>query len=263
VSAVEPLLAVQNVTMNFAGITALSDVSLTVGKRELVGLIGPNGAGKTTLFNCVFGALRPQEGSIHLAGVSVSNLPSHRRARLGLGRTFQRIELFSGMTAREHLLVAERSRRRNGALWKDILGLAKPNADERARVDATLELLGLTGDADRPIESLSLGRGRLVEVGRALMTEPRLLLLDEPSSGLDRDETRALTETLRTVHAERDTSMLLVEHDIDMVLELVERIYVLDFGTMIAEGPAQEVLSDERVREAYLGSMATTTDEGS
>ncbi len=256
-SAAGPLLVIEHVTMNFSGITALDDVSLTVGESELVGLIGPNGAGKTTLFNCAFGALQPQEGTMRLGGASLRGLAPHRRARLGLGRTFQRIELFAGMTAREHLLVAERARRRNGALWKDILGLAKPNAEERARVEATLDLLGLARDADRPIESLSLGRGRLVEVGRALMTEPRLLLLDEPSSGLDRDETRALTETLRTVHEERGTAMLLVEHDIDMVTDLVERIYVLDFGTLIAEGPAQEVLSDAKVREAYLGEMST------
>jgi branched-chain amino acid transport system ATP-binding protein len=263
VNAAAPLLSVEHVTMTFSGITALADVSLAVGEGELVGLIGPNGAGKTTLFNCVFGALRPAEGTIRLGDASLGGLASFKRARLGLGRTFQRIELFSGMTAREHLLVAERARRGSGALWKDILGLSKPSADETARVDATLELLGLTRDADRPIESLSLGRGRLVEVGRALMTEPRLLLLDEPSSGLDRDETRALTETLRSVHAERGTAMLLVEHDIDMVLNLVERIYVLDFGTLIAEGPAQEVLSDARVREAYLGEMATTAEDGS
>jgi branched-chain amino acid transport system ATP-binding protein len=262
-SAAPPLLVVEDLTMTFSGITALTDVSLEVGERELVGLIGPNGAGKTTLFNCVCGALRPERGAMRLGGASLSGLPAHRRARLGLGRTFQRIELFSGMTARDHLLVAERARRRTGALWKDILGRARPSADESARVDATLDLLGLTRDADRPIESLSLGRGRLVEVGRALMTEPRLLLLDEPSSGLDRAETHALTETLRTVHSERGTAMLLVEHDIDMVTELVERIYVLDFGTMIAEGPAHDVLSDAKVREAYLGAMATTTEEGS
>jgi len=143
---------------------------------------------------------------------------------------------------------AERARRRNGALWKDIVGIGRADAEERTRVDATLALLGLTADADRPIEALSLGRGRLVEVGRALMTEPRLLLLDEPSSGLDRDETRALTETLRAVHQQHGTALLLVEHDIDMVLDLVQKIYVLDFGNLIAEGPADEVLRDSRVR---------------
>ncbi len=197
IPATDPLLVADNITVRFAGITALADVGLTVGEREIVGLIGPNGAGKTTMFNCLSGALRPNGGTVRFGGASISGLPTHRRARLGIGRTFQRIELFSGMTVREHLVVAEHARRRNGALWKDILGIGRADAEERTRVDATLELLGLTADADRPIEALSLGRGRLVEVGRALMTDPRLLLLDEPSSGLDRDETRALTATFR------------------------------------------------------------------
>ena len=258
----DPLLVADQITVRFAGITALAEVSLSVSEREIVGLIGPNGAGKTTLFNCLTGSLRPNGGSIRFGGVSIGGLPTHKRARLGMARTFQRIELFSGMTVREHLVVAERSRRRNAALWKDIVGVGRADAEERERVDATLALLGLTADADRPIEALSLGRGRLVEVGRALMTDPRLLLLDEPSSGLDRDETRALSETLRAVHQQHGTAMLLVEHDIDMVLDLVERIYVLDFGTLIAEGPADEVLRDSRVREAYLGEMSITGGAG-
>jgi branched-chain amino acid transport system ATP-binding protein len=257
--AAGPLLVADNITVRFAGITALSDVSLAVGEREIVGLIGPNGAGKTTMFNCLSGSLRPNAGTVRFGGTSISGLPTHKRARLGIGRTFQRIELFSGMTVREHLVVAERARRRNGALWKDILGIGGADAEERTRVDATLELLGLTADADRPIEALSLGRGRLVEVGRALMTDPRLLLLDEPSSGLDRDETRALTATLRAVHQQHGTALLLVEHDVDMVIDLVERLYVLDFGTLIAEGPAGEVLQDARVREAYLGEGPAQT----
>jgi branched-chain amino acid transport system ATP-binding protein len=259
-AAPEPLLVADELTVRFAGITALDDVSLAVGEGEIVGLIGPNGAGKTTLFNCLFGTLRPDGGTVQFRGTSIGRLPTHKRARLGIGRTFQRIELFAGMTVREHLVIADRSRRGTSKLWRDVLGIGNSDADERARVDRTLELLGLTRDADRPIEALSLGRGRLVEVGRALMTEPRLLLLDEPSSGLDRDETRALTETLRAVHHERGIAMLLVEHDVDMVLDLVERIYVLDFGTLIAEGPAAEVLQDPKVREAYLGDMATTVE---
>jgi len=252
------VLEAKGVTKRFGGLTAVAQVDLTVHDREIVGLIGPNGAGKTTLFNCLSGSLRPNGGTVRFGGVSIGGLPTHKRARLGIARTFQRIELFSGMTVREHLVVAERARRRNGALWKDILGVGRADAEERERVDATLALLGLGSDADRPIEALSLGRGRLVEVGRALMTEPRLLLLDEPSSGLDRDETRALTETLRAVHQQHGTAMLLVEHDIDMVLDLVERIYVLDFGTLIAEGSADKVLQDDRVREAYLGEMSIT-----
>jgi branched-chain amino acid transport system ATP-binding protein len=258
VSAGEPLLVAEDVQVRFSGITALDAVSLTVNEQEIVGLIGPNGAGKTTLFNCLFGTQRLNGGVVRFAGNDIGSLPTHQRARRGIGRTFQRIELFSGMTVREHLLVAERSRRRKGAFWRDLLGIGRATADENARITATLDLLGLTRDAARPIEALSLGHGRLVEVGRALMTEPRLLLLDEPSSGLDRNETRSLTDTLRVVHQERGAAMLLVEHDIDMVLELVERIYVLDFGTLIAEGPADEVMNDSRVREAYLGSMSNT-----
>jgi branched-chain amino acid transport system ATP-binding protein len=253
-----PLLAAEGVTVTFSGIMALSNVSIEVGERELVGLIGPNGAGKTTLFNCLFGVLRPDGGEVRFDGRTIGNLPTHRRARLGFGRTFQRIELFTGMTPRDHLLLAGQACRGGGSVWRDLVGRGKPDAEHRRRTDATLELLGLADCADHPVESLSLGRARLVEVGRALMTEPRLLLLDEPSSGLDRVETSALTETLRQVHGERGTAVLLVEHDVDMVRELVERIYVLNFGTLIAEGPASEVLAHPEVRQAYLGDFATS-----
>ncbi|HVX17172.1 MAG TPA: ABC transporter ATP-binding protein [Acidimicrobiales bacterium] len=255
------LLHASNISLSFSGIKALNDVSLRIDDGELVGLIGPNGAGKTTLFNCMFGVLRPDQGSVHLGGQTLGRMPTFKRARLGFGRTFQRIELFTGMTPREHLLLADQMRDGKCAVWRDVVGLSRPKPDARKRVDATLALLGLDDCADRPIESLSLGRGRLVEVGRALMTEPRLLLLDEPSSGLDRSETAALTETLRNVHRERGAAVLLVEHDVEMVRQFVERIYVLDFGTVIAEGPTAEVLNDRRVREAYLGELATSGSE--
>src|SRR5689334_13042552 len=175
------LLDATGVCKHFSGITALDDVSLTVEKGEPVGLIGPNGAGKTTFFNCLLGMLKPDGGTVHFDGHDLTRVPTHRRARLGIGRTFQRIELFTEMTPREHMLVAERVRRGDGALWKDLLGLGRPKPDELERAEATIELLGLDDVADRPIEALSLGRGRIVEVGRALMTEPTLLLLDEPS----------------------------------------------------------------------------------
>jgi branched-chain amino acid transport system ATP-binding protein len=199
--------------------------------------------------------LRPEVGTVEFDGRDIGGYPVYRRARIGFGRTFQRLELFSGMSVREHLLVTERSRRGDGRLWKDLLNLSKPRADEIATCDRILELLGLEDDADRPVESLSLGRGRLVELGRALVMQPKLLLLDEPSSGLDVRETSTLAERLRTVHAEREFAVLLVEHDVEMVQSLVARLYVLDFGTLIASGPTAQVLGDDAVRKAYLGDV--------
>lgn len=247
------MLQAVGISKHFAGITALSDVSLDVEPGELVGLIGPNGAGKTTFFNCLFGILRPDGGRVMFDGADITALPTFQRARLGFGRTFQRIEVFAGMTVRDHLLVAERARRRDGSLWKDLLNRGGPSKDEQERASATLALLKLEAVADRPIESLSLGIARLVELGRTLMTEPKLLLLDEPSSGLDRSETREIAEMLRDIQKERGTAILLVEHDVEMVQSLANRLFVLDFGTLIASGPTDDVLSNPTVRRAYLG----------
>jgi branched-chain amino acid transport system ATP-binding protein len=249
------LLEASGITKRFAGITALNAVDLDVDHGEMVGLIGPNGAGKTTLFNCLLGMLRPEQGTVVFDGQKIGSLPVYKRARLGFGRTFQRLELFAGTTVRDHFLVTERQRNRSGHLWKDLLNLSKPTSDETAKVDAMIELLGLQREADRPVEMLSLGRGRLVELGRALMTQPKLLLLDEPSSGLDVKETAALAERLAHVQTQHEFAVLLVEHDVEMVQSLVTRLYVLDFGTRIAVGPTDDVLSDAAVRKAYLGDV--------
>lgn len=248
------LLEAREVTKRFAGITALSSASLRVGEGEIVGLIGPNGAGKTTLFDCIYGLLRPDGGSVRFCGEDLSGRRIHQRARLGIGRTFQRVELFVGTTVRDHLIVAERARQGTGGLWRDLLGRSRLTPDEVDRVDAVLDLLGLGPLADRPIEALSLGRARLVELGRALMIEPRLLLLDEPSSGLDGDETVEMGAVLGRVSADRGVSILLVEHDVEMVRSVTSRLYVLDFGTLIAEGATEDVLGHEAVRRAYLGT---------
>jgi len=252
------LLEARGVSKTFAGIAALQEVDLVVNEGERVGLIGPNGAGKTTLFNCMLGVITTDTGSVTFAGTDLAGLPIHKRAKLGIGRTFQRIELFSDSTVRDHLLIAERVRRGDGSLWRDIVGLGRPKADEIDACDRMLELLGLADVATEPIESLSLGKGRLVEVGRALMTRPRLLMLDEPSSGLDRDETAALAATLREVQAREGFAILLVEHDVELVTHFTERSYVLDLGQLIASGPTREVMNHPRVREAYLGA----DDEG-
>ena len=249
------LLDAVGITKSFSGIRALDDVTLRVDEGERVGLIGPNGAGKTTLFNCILGTLRPDSGSVTLNGVDLGSLPVHRRARMGMGRTFQRIELFSDTTVVEHLLIAERVRQGNGALWKDLLGRGRPTSDEIRRCAEVLDLLGLTDLADEPIETLSLGQGRLVEVGRALVTGPRLLLLDEPSSGLDRAETDALAATLAEIQREKGFAVLLVEHDVELVAAFTDRTYVLDFGRLIANGPTEQMMADAEVRRAYLGDL--------
>jgi len=255
VDVVSEILRAIDVRKSFMGIVALDGVSLAVGAGERVGLIGPNGAGKTTFFNCVLGVLKPQSGKVVLDGDDITRQPVHRTARKGIGRTFQRIELFPESTVREHLLIAERTRLGDGRLWKDLLGRGRPRADEVARCDEVLDLLGIGDLADEPVESLTLGKGRLVEVGRALMTDPKLLLLDEPSSGLDREETAALGRTLAGVQAAKGFAILLVEHDVEFVSGFTERTYVLDFGRVIAEGPTREILGSDAVRRAYLGDL--------
>jgi branched-chain amino acid transport system ATP-binding protein len=250
-----PVLIARELTKRFAGITALDRVSIEIELGERVGLIGPNGAGKTTFFNCMLGVLPADHGSVELAGKDISRLRVSQRARLGIGRTFQRIELFPDSTVRDHLFIAERVRRGQGRLWKDLLGLGRPRPDELQACDEVLGLLGLADLADEPIERLSLGQCRLVEVGRALMTQPKVLLLDEPSSGLDRAETSKLAKTLQEVQATQGFAILLVEHDVELVASFTTRCYALDFGRLIVEGSSRDVLASPEVRAAYLGDL--------
>ncbi len=246
------LIEASNLTKRFGGILALDEVSIAVEAGEVVGLVGPNGAGKTTLFDCLNGVRHFDSGQLCFGGRRIDTLPAYKRARLGIGRTFQRLELFAGMSAREHLMVAERVHRGDGRLWKDLCFRSKAK-EPVARVEELLGDLGLSDVADDPIESLSQGHGRLVELGRALVQDPLLVLLDEPSSGLDTKETGEFAEVLLTLRRRRATAVLLVEHDLELVRSVVERIYVLDFGKLIAAGPVDAVLSDAAVRRAYLG----------
>ena len=250
------LLEVSSVSKRFGGIVALDEVSLEVDEREAVGLVGPNGAGKTTLFDCVAGLVRPDAGNVVFAGERIDRLPPYRRARLGIGRTFQRLELFTGMTPLEHLLVTERVRAGSGKLWKDLVGLGRPTHDERREAHSLLELVGLSGLENDPVDSLSLGRGRLVELARALVGSPRLLMLDEPSSGLDEAERDALVGAVRRARADRGSAILMVEHDLELVAAVVDRLVVLDSGRRIADGPVGLVLGERAVQEAYLGTAS-------
>jgi len=243
------------VCKSFGGIQAVHTITFDVASGECVGLVGPNGAGKTTLFNCVCGQLRPESGEVLFEGASLVGLPTFKRARLGIGRTYQKVEVFTDMSVRDHLMVAERARRGEGRLWRDLLNLSKPTVDEMERVEAILELVGITHLADTSVNALGLGNCRLVELARALASEPKILLADEPSSGLDLHETAEVAAVLRTVQRERGTAVLLVEHDLTMVADVVDRVIVMDLGAMLAEGSFDEVMADPMVRHAYLGQM--------
>lgn len=251
-----PLLSIRGVSKSFGGIHAVRDISFDVAAGESVGLVGPNGAGKTTLFNCVCGQLRNEEGEITFDGHSLDGLPTYKRARLGIGRTYQKVEVFTDMTVRDHLLVAERARRGEGRLWKDLLNLSRVTADEMKAVDTVMAMVGITRLAGTLVNALGLGNCRLVELARALAARPKILLADEPSSGLDIHETAEVAAVLRKLQREEGTAILLVEHDLAMVGEVVDRTVVMDLGAHLAEGTFDEVMANPSVRQAYLGQVA-------
>jgi ABC-type branched-subunit amino acid transport system ATPase component len=247
---------------------ALDSVSLAVPPGSTVGLVGPNGAGKTTLFGVLSGLLRPRSGTVTMSGVDVTNRSPQYRARQGLARTFQRMELFTELTVREHLVVARRVKDRRDRLFgmaRDVIGLGeRPGPGESEAVDGILELLGLSDLADRPALAVPLGTGRLVEVARALAAEPSVVLLDEPSSGLDIHETEQLGEALRRVRQDRGTAFVLVEHNVDFVLGLSDHITVLDFGKVLTEGTPEQIRTSPEVQAAYFGAPlenGTTAEE--
>jgi branched-chain amino acid transport system ATP-binding protein len=246
------LLSVRSITKRFGGLVAVDDLTLVVEPGSVTSLIGPNGAGKTTLFNCLTGVLTPDAGTIRLDETPLEAMTTDERARLGIGRTFQRLEVFTGMTVFENIQVAYEARE-PGKIWRGLVALR--HRDEPQVVDfvnAILDLLGLQEVARTPAGALPTGTLRLVELGRALATRPRMLLLDEPASGLDTDETAQLQEILAYL-SEQGLSILLVEHDVEFVMALSNRIYVLDFGRLIAEGTPEEISKSEAVRSAYLG----------
>jgi ABC-type branched-subunit amino acid transport system ATPase component len=246
-------------------VVALDGVSLAVPTGSTVGLVGPNGAGKTTLFGVLSGLIRPKTGRVRMSGVDVTRRSPQTRARRGLSRTFQRMELFTELTVREHLVVARRvkeGRDRLLGIARDITGLGeRPGPGEDEVIDGILALLGLETVADRPALAIPLGTGRLLEVGRALAAEPTVMLLDEPSSGLDVHETEQLGEALRRVRQDRGTAFVLVEHNVEFVLDLSDRVTVLDFGRVLTEGTPDEIRRSPEVQAAYFGAPLEGTDE--
>jgi ABC-type branched-subunit amino acid transport system ATPase component len=257
------VLAATDITVRFGGLTALSEVSIEVPSGTIVGLVGPNGAGKSTLFAVLSGLLRPATGRVRLRGNDVTNATPQVRARQGLARTFQQPELFMGLTVREHLVLAHRVRFDRQRLWRDMVdprSLLPPSRTENERVDALLELLDLTEVARASVGALPLGTSRLVEIARALATRPDVVLLDEPLSGLDMRESENVASVFRRVveNGERRVSLLMVEHDVATVLSLSTRIFVLDFGELIASGTPAEIRNNAMVRSAYLGDEDET-----
>jgi branched-chain amino acid transport system ATP-binding protein len=249
------LLRADGLCRSFDGVFAVRDVDLAVAHGELRAVIGPNGAGKSTLFNLVGGQLRPDAGTVTYDGARVDRLPAHRRARAGIAVVFQGARVFGGLTVLENVMVGAHANTRAGFL-SAITRLGRHRADERAIASSARECLartGLSDWADRQAEALPLGQQRIVQVARALCGRPKLLLLDEPASGLRAAERAALAELLSELKAEGLT-MLLVEHDVGFVTRLADRITVLDLGQVIAEGTAAEIRADEKVVAAYLGT---------
>jgi len=245
------VLAVHQVTVRFGGKRVLSDVSIEVPRGRIAGLIGPNGAGKTTLFNVISGLLAPASGRVVLDGRDLSALNTFRRARLGIGRTFQRLELFTDLTVGDNLRVAGEIRNSWDPPWN-----RRDRVDPAAEAGRIMDLLGLSELADVNVALVPTGQARVVELGRAMMTRPKVLLLDEPASGQTEAETRAFGGVLARLVADAGMTILLVEHDMSLVMDVCDHITVLDFGDVIASGTPGEIRADPAVIDAYLGSSA-------
>lgn len=249
------LLDVKNLTKNFGGLTAVGDVTMHLDKGELVGLIGPNGAGKTTLFNLLTGVYEPSEGSVSLDGTLLNGKKPYKIASLGLSRTFQNIRLFKDMTVLENVLVGMANQNKL-YLLASFLRLPKfyhSEAKIRQKAMELLAIFDLDGDAETLAKNLPYGQQRRLEIVRALATEPKILFLDEPAAGMNPQETAELTQLIRRIKEEFDITIMLIEHDMSLVMEVTERIYVLEYGRLIAHGTPDEIKTNQRVIEAYLG----------
>jgi len=251
-----PLLSVLGVTVRFRGIVALDQVSFDVAPGQIVGLIGPNGAGKTTLFNCLSRLYDYSEGAIVFEGQRLEGLPRHRMAPLGIGRTFQNLALFRTMTVLDNIKVGRHSRTRKGFLANALRapGVAAEEAESERRARELVAFLGLQEVAQQRVADLPFGTQKRVELGRALASEPRLLLLDEPAAGLNHEEVAALGDLIRNIRDQLHTTVLLVEHHMSLVMSVSDKVVALNFGRKIAEGTPDQVREHPEVILAYLGS---------
>lgn len=244
----------RGMTKRYSGLVANDDINIEVMPGEIVGLIGPNGAGKTTLFNCLTGAQSLTAGTVHLNERDVTRLPASERARLGIARTFQQAQLFRHLSVEENLLLGRHRRYGAGAV-RGALGLARAAEKTARRLSHQVaEQCGLNDVLDAPVGDLPYGTQRMVEVARAIVLEPEVLLVDEPAAGMDSRESEYFGQVLARIARERGMSVLIIEHDVGMVLAISDRVYVLNFGKLLAQGLPEEVRSNAEVRAAYLGS---------
>ena len=259
-SSVDPVLAVHGVSVSFGGVRALAGVTLTVGPGEIVGIIGPNGAGKTTLFDCITGHLACG-GSVRLGDTDLSRLAPHLRAAAGLGRSYQDARLYPSMTVRDTLRTASELSHRSRGRWARIPGSPASRVAERAslaRADEIIDLMGLAAYAGKFIRELSTGTRRVVDLGALLIQQPKVILFDEPSSGIAQREAEALGPLLQRIRSETGAALLVIEHDMPLLLGISDRLYALETGSVIAEGEPSSVVRDPRVVASYLGSDAAS-----
>lgn len=249
------LLEVKQLTKHFGGLTAVGDVTLELNEGELVGLIGPNGAGKTTLFNLLTGVYEPSEGTITLDGHLLNGKQPYKIASLGLGRTFQNIRLFKDLTVLDNVLIAFGNHHKKHVLasFLRLPTFYKNEEALKAKAIDLLKIFDLDRDADTLAKNLAYGQQRRLEIVRALATEPKILFLDEPAAGMNPQETAELTDLIRRIKEEFKITIMLIEHDMNLVMDVTERIYVLEYGRLIAHGTPSEIKTNKRVIEAYLG----------